>query len=98
MLDMETIPPKARVVLSDIARKLNVSHTTVSRALRNDRQISRPLCQRVQRTAAEMGYRPDAMLTALAHYRRSSKAIPGAAEIAWVNHLPGRGGLRWLGG
>src|SRR5271167_4785066 len=85
---MEPVTPKTRVTLSDIARKLNISHTTVSRGLRDDPQISRSLCQRVQQTAAEMGYRPDAMLTALAHYRRSSKSIPVAAEIAWINHWP----------
>jgi DNA-binding LacI/PurR family transcriptional regulator len=85
---MTPSPSKTRVTLSDIARQLNVSHTTVSRALRNDRQISRSLCQRVQQMAAEMGYRPDAMLTALAHYRRASKAIPITAEIAWINHWP----------
>jgi DNA-binding LacI/PurR family transcriptional regulator len=85
---MTPSPSKARVTLSDVARKLNVSHTTVSRALRDSRQISKSLCQRVQRTAAEMGYRPDAMLTALAHYRRTSKAIPITAEIAWINHWP----------
>ena len=85
---MTPSPSKARVTLSDVARKLNISHTTVSRALRDDHQISKSLCQLVQRTAAEMGYRPDPMLTALAHYRRSSKAIPVTAEIAWINHWP----------
>src|ERR1035441_2356726 len=85
---MTPSPSKARVTLSDIARKLNVSHTTVSRALRDDRQISKSLCQKVQLTAVEMGYHPDAMLSALAHYRRASKAIPITAEIAWINHWP----------
>jgi len=79
---------KSRVTLSDIARKFNVSHTTVSRALRDDRQISKALCKRIQRMAQQMGYRPDAMLSALAHYRRANKAQPIAAEIAWINHWP----------
>jgi DNA-binding LacI/PurR family transcriptional regulator len=35
-----------------------------------------------------MGYRPDAMLSALAHYRRSSKTQPIAAGIAWINFWP----------
>src|SRR6266850_4362787 len=85
---MEPVTSKTRVTLSDVARRLNVSHTTVSRALRNDRQISKSLCQRVQRTAAEMGYRPDAMLSALAHYRRGKMAPLITAEIAWINHWP----------
>jgi len=45
----------------------------------------------------EMGYRPDAMLTALAHYRRTCKTIPVAAEIAWINHWPNRAELRRVG-
>src|SRR5258705_4571757 len=85
---MEPLTPKARITLSDIAHRLNVSHTTVSRALRNDRQISKSLSQRIQRAAKQMGYRPDAMLSALAHYRRSSKTQPIAAGIAWINFWP----------
>jgi len=54
---MEPLTPKARITLSDIAHRLNVSHTTVSRALRNDRQISKSLSQRIQRAAKQMGYR-----------------------------------------
>jgi DNA-binding LacI/PurR family transcriptional regulator len=85
---MEADTPKARVTLSDIARKLNVSHTTVSRALRNDRQISKSLCQKAQQMAQQMGYRPDAMLSALAQYRRANRTAPIAAELAWINHWP----------
>jgi len=58
------------------------------RALRDDRQISKSLRQQVQQTAQEMGYRPDAMLSALAHYRRGNMASPITAEIAWINHWP----------
>ncbi len=85
---MTPFPSKTRVTLSDIARQLNVSHTTVSRALRDDRQISKSLRKRVKQTAQEMGYRPDAMLSALAQYRRSNTASRITAEIAWINHWP----------
>ncbi|HXI85444.1 MAG TPA: LacI family DNA-binding transcriptional regulator [Verrucomicrobiae bacterium] len=94
---MAPSPSNARVTLSDIARQLNVSHTTVSRALRDDRQISKSLRQQVQRTAQEMGYRPDAMLSALAHYRRSNTASRITAEIAWINHWPDPKKLRRVG-
>ena len=87
-LSMDKSEPKARVTLSDIARKLNVSHTTVSRALRDDRQISKSLCKRIQQEAQQMGYRPDAMLTALAHYRQANKPPHIATGIAWINHWP----------
>jgi LacI family transcriptional regulator len=91
---MNTPTQRARITLSDIARKFRVSHTTVSRALRNDRQISNSLAKKIQQAAREMGYRPDAMLSALAHYRRTSKARPIEAEIAWVNFWPSPEQLR----
>ena len=76
------------------ARQLNVSHTTISRALRNDPEISRPMRERVQAAARETGYRPDPMLSALAHYRRSRNTLPVAAELAWINHWPNPRKLR----
>lgn len=80
--------PKPRVTLRDIARRLGVSHTTISRALRNDLEISKATRERVQNLAQQMGYRPDPMLHALAHYRRSRTQMPIAAELAWINHWP----------
>jgi LacI family transcriptional regulator len=80
--------PKARVTLRDIAERLNISHTTVSHALRDTPRFSKELRMLVKRTAEEMGYRPDPMLSALAHYRRGKKNIPIAAELAWINQWP----------
>jgi DNA-binding LacI/PurR family transcriptional regulator len=88
LIAMAPSASNSRVTLADIARKLNVSHTTVSRALRNDRQISTSLCKKIQDAAQQMGYRPDAMLSALAHYRRANKTAPITAELAWINHWP----------
>lgn len=78
--------PKARVTLRDIAQRLEVSHTTISRALRNDPEISKAMRDRVHKTAQAMGYKPDPMLNALAHYRRSQTKTAIAAELAWINH------------
>ena len=86
--------PKPPVTLRDIARRLDVSHTTISRALRNDLEISKVTRERVQTVAREMGYRPDPMLSALAHYRRSKTKLPVAAELAWFNHWPNPNKLR----
>jgi LacI family transcriptional regulator len=85
---MESEPPKSRVTLRDMARRLEVSHTTISRALRNDPEISKEMREQVQLLAREMGYRPDPMLNALAHYRRSQTQRPIAAELALINHWP----------
>jgi LacI family transcriptional regulator len=91
---MPPASPPARVTLRDIASRLNVSHTTISRALRNDLEISKATRDRVQKTAREMGYRPDPMLNALAQYRHSRSAVPITAELAWINHWPNPKKLR----
>jgi LacI family transcriptional regulator len=88
--------PPSRVTLRDVARALGVSHTTVSRALRNDPQISKVMRERVQKTALKMGYKPDPMLSALAHYRRGKTKTPVRAELAWINSWPNPKELRAL--
>lgn len=63
MKEDPTTPPHLprRVTLKDIAKTLNVSHATVSRALNgtNDSLISEATRQRVHKAAEEMGYRPN---------------------------------------
>lgn len=86
--------PPSRATLRDVAAKLGVSHTTISRALRDDPQISKAMRERVQKTAQEMGYKPDPMLSALAHYRRGKIKAPIGAELAWINHWPNPKKLR----
>lgn len=86
-----------RITLRDIARRLKVSHTTISRSLQNDPRISKETRDRVQATAREMGHRPDPMLSALAHYRRGKRSVPIAAELAWINHWPNPKKLRSFG-
>ncbi len=85
---MNPSAPKSRVTLRDIARKLGVSHTTVSRALQDAPRFSKELRERVRTTAAEMGYRPDPMLSALQQYRRSRSKLPVTAALAWINQWP----------
>lgn len=85
---MQSDLPKPRVTLRDIASRLGVSHTTISRALRNDLEISKAMRDRAHALADTMGYKPDPMLNALAHYRRGRVQTPIAAELAWLNHWP----------
>jgi DNA-binding LacI/PurR family transcriptional regulator len=47
------------VTIKDIARKLKVSHTTVSRALRDDPRISKKTKEKVLKIAKEVGYVPN---------------------------------------
>lgn len=78
---------KRPVTLRDIARELGISHVTVSLALRNQPRISEATRKRVQQKAEEMGYHPDPMLSALSHYRLTSKDRPMQATLAWINPL-----------
>ncbi|MBL9208068.1 MAG: LacI family DNA-binding transcriptional regulator [Opitutaceae bacterium] len=89
--------PVPRPSLRDIARKLNVSHVTVSMALRNHPRISAARCEEVQRVSREMGYRPDPMLSSLIAYRQSKQVKPIAATLAWINRWPDPRALRRQG-
>jgi DNA-binding LacI/PurR family transcriptional regulator len=59
-----------RVTLNEIEKKLRVSKTAVSMALRNSLGISRSRCQQIQKAAKEMGYVPRPFLSGLAAHRR----------------------------
>ncbi len=50
---------KSHITLSDIAKKLNVSKVTVSKALRGHPDISKETTKRVKKTAEELGYTPN---------------------------------------
>lgn len=83
-----------RVSQVEIAKRLGVSHMTVSMALRDHPRISEPVRRRVQELAAKLGYRPDPMLAALANYRRDQSNPPMRATIGWVNSWPSPKELR----
>jgi DNA-binding LacI/PurR family transcriptional regulator len=74
-----------RITVRDIAKEMNVSHTSVSLALRNHPRITEALRERIQKKATEMGYYPDPMLAALSNYRLQSQEHPVQAALAWIN-------------
>lgn len=78
---------KSNVTLRDIARELDVSHATVSLALRDHARISVETRLRVRMKADEMGYRQDPMLSALSHYRSARREIPRQTALAWINPI-----------
>lgn len=56
------------VTLKDVAEALGISLGTVSMSMRDDPRITEVRRQQVKETAREMGYRPNAMATALARF------------------------------
>jgi LacI family transcriptional regulator len=83
-----------RVTMRDIAQIFGVTPPTVSLAMRNSPRVSESLRLKIQARAREMGYRPDPMLAALSHYRRSHIKSPISAELAWINCWPDQKKLR----
>ncbi|HXF05815.1 MAG TPA: LacI family DNA-binding transcriptional regulator [Blastocatellia bacterium] len=65
----------AGVSIKDIARAANVSHSTVSRALRNSHLVSRETAERIRRIAHEMGYRPSAVARSLVTQRTKTIGV-----------------------
>ncbi len=61
--------PVGRVTLADVAEVAGVSGATVSRSLRNDRQISQATRERIQRVADQLGYVPNLTARSLASAR-----------------------------
>ena len=83
-VDASDSNPRRRVTLRDIARRLKISHVTVSYALRGVQRVSPELRKRICDEAARMGYRPDPMLQALSSYRLTSRAKEVRAALAWL--------------
>lgn len=60
---------KTQVTIKDIARKLNLSASTVSRALRNHPDISEETKKRINALAEELDYQPDTIAQSLKNRR-----------------------------
>lgn len=85
--DPSAAPPgdaNRRVTMRDIARRLGVSHVTVSYALRGLPRVSEKLRQRIRAEALKLGYREDPMLQALCVYRKASRGPEIRAALAWL--------------
>lgn len=88
---------QSETTIHDIARKLNLSASTVSRALKDNPVISEPTRNLVKRIADEMGYRPNILAANLRTKRTNtigvivplinrhffSSVISGVEEVAY---------------
>lgn len=72
---------KKEVTIYDIAQELNVSPSTVSRALRNHTSIGKEMIEAVQKVAQAKGYRPNNIAASL----RNNKTDTIGVMISWIN-------------
>jgi len=63
------------ITIKDIARAASVSHSTVSRALRDSPLVSRETAQKIKRIASESGYRASAVARSLATRRTQTFGV-----------------------
>ena len=86
--DSAGIPANKRASIKDIARLARVSHSTVSRALRQSPLVNAETAERIRRIAIESGFRASAVARSLATSRTNtigvvvtSIADPFVAEV-----------------
>jgi len=66
---------RVQITLDDIAKRLNVSKVTVSKALRNHPDISRETSERVKKIAKELGYTPNYMARNLSSQKSNTIGV-----------------------
>ncbi|MDR0901813.1 MAG: LacI family DNA-binding transcriptional regulator [Opitutaceae bacterium] len=76
--------PHKHATQNDVAKKAGVDRSTVSLALRGSVNIPEKTRARVRAAAAELGYEPDPMLSALAYYRNSRRKKAYHGTLAWL--------------
>lgn len=74
-----------RVTIRDIANSLGLSRAAISLGLRNSPQIAKATRDKIQATAAAMGYQPNLSAANLAQFRHASNGRTVHAAIAWIN-------------
>ncbi|MBC8009318.1 MAG: LacI family DNA-binding transcriptional regulator [Burkholderiales bacterium] len=84
--------------LLDIARRLGVSKTTVSLALRGKPGLSEETVRRVLETAREMGYTPNPISSELMEIVRKNRHQEGSQVIAFINPYQNPKRIRRLAG
>jgi len=72
------------ITQKQIARAAGVSRSTVTRALRNDPQVSQAQSERIQAIAAKLGYRNNPLVSALMTQVRAGKVGKYKGMLAYV--------------
>ncbi len=74
-----------RVTLQNIADKIGLSRSAISRALRDDPRMSVATRKKIHLLAQEMGYRPSAIMSEIASSRWQNAKATEASVIAYVD-------------
>ena len=93
---MNSSEPKGRVTLRDIAKKLGVSHTTVSRALQDAPRFSKELRERVRRDEPTLVQRVGEPLDARTAAGRRGRVRVRGEEALHLQAMLGRDVLQEL--
>lgn len=75
------------MTLDDIAREAGLSKATVSRALSGHPRVAAETRERIQTIAKELGYQPDAALSALARRRWPGGRKPANTRLVYLHNL-----------
>ncbi|NBT49756.1 MAG: LacI family DNA-binding transcriptional regulator, partial [Actinobacteria bacterium] len=86
----DQVPP----TLETIAKKCRVSKVTVSLALRNSPRISSSMRARVAQVAAELGYTPNPMVSALMTSLRSTRKTKFVCNLGFITSFPTQDGWK----
>jgi LacI family transcriptional regulator len=76
------------VNVREIAKAAGVSHITVSRALRGGQNVAEKTRLKVEKTARELGYRPNPLIQAYTTQIRRSRGIAPSCNLAWLPSEP----------
>jgi LacI family transcriptional regulator len=74
-LQVDRFAPEPRVTLADVARHAQVSKTTVSHVISGKRPVAAATRERIERSIAALGYRPDGLARSLRTRRTHTVAL-----------------------
>lgn len=85
------LPP----TMNEVAAVAGVHQTTVSLALRNHPSLPRTTCERIQKLAKKMGYRPNPLVSAFIAERKKRQPKRYGATLAFLTSSPASGSWRF---
>ncbi len=83
---MSELEPKRPVTMRDVANAAGVNPSTVSRALRNDTNVSKKRREEILAIAEKLGYRPNPFVQAFTAHVRGYRRLPSHAPIALLEN------------